>query len=713
MIDSISRQYLRLLFLKKKDFSSNLKSFSLKAALFILTASAVFTSGLVVRAEIIIGIVESYDLQSKQATINLGKKDSVGKYDRGKIELTSLDSPNVRFIGANIVVISVDENSAVVSVREAPGVQVPVKVGAKVTLDTDSGLARREEEAKLLASEQAEQARQQRQLEQARAEQARQQRQLEQARAEQARQQRQLEQARAEEARQQRQLEQARAEEARQQRQLEQARAEEARQQQQLETARAEPARQQPQLEPKNAPTQLESEDIDEPARAKPARQQQQLETARAEPARQQPQLEPKNAPTQLESEDIDLDEIGEFWRTSSSEDLQGSSIANLPSDYLKTYIAARRDPSPETYYNFAQVLIDYEIPDKALAWLKETQLRFPLTKAVNNFYQAVALIENGKIEQGQNLINTAGLPNNEFKDEFKSYLYTQNGQWDKVFSLSKKRQSPITYNNYLIAFYCTKPPAINRDTRLNLNNCPFGNALYSQPESYEELETFRSISQEALAKYPDNPYILNTLGFLALQSEDYNRAYDYYQQLAQLLDEFDSTPPQLQLLKANAINYLNNFNQNYEFLDSTSQELALLRSRQDSQTKLSVLNGVGNIYTRLSSGVSPVGILGILGGTLLRIRQSKIQTRSIIDERNSVLDQMRTTFSRDIVLMPARPKLEAKSLLELASNQIDNQLNIYDNFWNCQCPNPQSSINKSQNSRFDQDNRCYRTCKE
>ena len=642
MIDSISRQYLRLLFLKKKDFSSNLKSFSLKAALFILTASAVFTSGLVVRAEIIIGIVESYDPQSKQATINLGKKDSVGKYDRGKIELTSLDSPNVRFIGANIVVISVDENSAVVSVREAPGVQVPVKVGAKVTLDTDSGLARREEEAKLLASEQAEQARQQRQLEQARAEQARQQRQLEQARAEEARQQRQLEQARAEE-----------------------------------------------------------------------ARQQQQLETARAEPARQQPQLEPKNAPTQLESEDIDLDEIGEFWRTSSSEDLQGSSIAKLPSDYLKTYIAARRDPSPETYYNFAQVLIDYEIPDKALAWLKETQLRFPLTKAVNNFYQAVALIENGKIEQGQNLINTAGLPNNEFKDEFKSYLYTQNGQWDKVFSLSKKRQSPITYNNYLIAFYCTKPPAINRDTRLNPNNCPFGNALYSQPESYEELETFRSISQEALAKYPDNPYILNTLGFLALQSEDYNRAYDYYQQLAQLLDEFDSTPPQLQLLKANAINYLNNFNQNYEFLDSTSQELALLRSRQDSQTKLSVLNGVGNILTRITSGVNPIGIVGILGGTLLGVRQSQTQTQSIIDEHNSVLDQMRTTFSRDIVLMPARPKLEAKSLLELASNQIDNQLNIYDNFWNCQCPNPQSSINKSQNSRFDQDNRCYRTCKE
>ena len=674
MIDSISRRYRRLLLLKRKDSSSNWKSLSLKVVLFFLTASAVFTTGLIARAEIIIGIVESFNPQSKQATINLGKKDRVGKYDRGKIELTSLDSPNVRFIGANIVVISVDENSAVVSVREAPGVQVPVKAGARVTLDTDSGLARREEEAKLIATQQAEEARQQRQLEQARAEQARQQRQLEQARAEQARQQRQLEQARAEQARQQ-QLEQARAEQARQQ-QLEQARAEQARQQQ-LEQAR-----------------------------------QQQLEQARAEQARQR-QLEQANSPTQLESEDIDLDEIGDFWRTSSSEDLQGSSIANLPSDYLKTYIAARRDPSPETYYNFAQVLIDYEIPDKALTWLKETQFRFPLTKAVNNFYRAVALIENGKIEQGQNLINTSGLPNNQFQDDLRSYLYTQKGQWDKVFSLSETRKSPITYNNYLIALYCTKPPAINRYTSLNLNNCPFGNAVFSQPESYEDLETFRSISQEALAKYPNNPYILNTLGFLALQSEDYNRAYDYYQKLAQQLDEFDSTPPQLQLLKANAINYLNNFNQNYEFLDSTSQELELLRSRQDSVTKYSALNGVGNILTRLSSGVSPIGIVGILGGTLLRMRQSQIQTRSIIDERTSVLDQMRTTFTRDINLVPARPELEAKSLLKLASSQIDNQLRLYDNFWNCKCPTPNSPSSTSQSNTVNQENRCYRACEE
>ena len=110
MTNSISRQSRRSLFLKNNNSSSNWKSLSLKAVLLFLTASAVFTPGLLVRAEIIIGIIENYNSQRKQATINLGKKDGVGKYDRGKIELTSLDSPNVRFIGANIEVVKVNES---------------------------------------------------------------------------------------------------------------------------------------------------------------------------------------------------------------------------------------------------------------------------------------------------------------------------------------------------------------------------------------------------------------------------------------------------------------------------------------------------------------------------------------------------------------------------------------------------------------------------
>ncbi|MGK7915934.1 MAG: tetratricopeptide repeat protein [Prochloraceae cyanobacterium] len=651
MTNSISHQSRRSLFLKNNNSLSNWKSLSLKAVLFFLTASAVFTPGLLVRAEIIIGIIENYNSQRKQATINLGKKDGVGKYDRGKIELTSLDNPNARFIGANIEVVSVKENSAVVKVREAPGVQVPLKAGARVTLDTGSGLARREEEAKLLATQQAEEARRQRQLEQARAQQARRQREIEQARAQQARRQREIEQARAQQARRQREIEQARAQQARRQREIEQ--------------------------------------------------------------SRRQRQPEPANTPTQQKPEDISLAEARDLWGSKSPGDLQGSPVSDLPSDYLKAYIAARRQPSPETYYKFAQVLIDYELPDKALTWLKETQSRFPLTKAVNNFYRAVALIASGDIQKGQNLLETSGMPDNRFTDELRSYLYTQKGLWDKVFSLSKTRKSAITYNNYLIGTYCTQPPALNRDTRLSLNNCPFGNALSVQPQSYQDITTLRTISQRAMVMYPDNPYIINTLGFLALQAEDYNRAYSYYQQLAQLLDKYDSTPPRLQSLKANAITYVNNYNQNYEFLVQRSQNLQLLRSRQNTLSSFIVFDGVGDVFTRVHRGTSTYSIIGGILGTLVRARQSTIQARRLAEERNSILDQMRLTFTRDINLVPARPDLEAKSLLKLASSKVDKQLLRYDNFWNCQCPTSNSSGSASQSSRVNRDSRCSRTCRK
>ena len=626
-----------------RDF---LRSSSLKIALFFLTVSAILIPGMSsVRAEIIIGILEKYNSQRKQATINLGKKNGVGKYDRGKIELTSLDSPNVRFIGANIVVISVSENSALVSVREAPGVQIPLQKGARVTLDTGSGLARREEEAALLANQQAERARQQRQLEQARAERARRQRQLEQARAERARQQRQLEQARAERARQQRQL------------------------------------------EPK--PPEIKHQKI-----------------------------EPEPISTQQKPQVISLKEARDFWRQSSLEDFQSNSVADLPSDYLKAYVAARKDPSPETYYNFAGILIDYEISDKALTWLKETELRFPLTKAVNNFYQTVALTATGDIQKGRNLLGTSsGMPNNQFTDEFKSYLYTNDGEWDKVFSLAKTRNSSITYNNYLIALYCTRPPAPSRKNSSISRDCPFGNrvSVSVRAKQYQDLATLRKISQEAIALYPDNPYILNTLGFLALQSEDYNRAFDYYQQLARLLDKYESTPPRLQLLKANAINYVNNYNQNYEFLSGRSQNLQLLRSQQNSLTGLIALDGAGDIVTNLSNGGSTYGVIAGVLGALARLTESRIQARRIAAERNSILDRMQITFTRDINLVPARPQLEAESILKLFSSKVDKQLILYDKFWHCKCPTTSNSSAPltGKQTPSDSENNCYQTCRK
>ena len=656
MTDSILRQYHHL-FVKNSHSTHKRTSLALKSALFFLTALAVFVPGLPVSAEMISGKIEKYDPQLQQATIDLGKEDGIDKYDRGKIELTSLDSPNVKFIGANVVVISVEENSAVVSVREAPGVQIPVTVGSKVTVDTESGLARREEEANLLAAQQAEEARRQQQLEQARAEQVRLQREREQALAEEARRQQQLEQARAEQVRLQREREQALAEEARRQQQLEQAR-----QQQEREQALAEEARRQQQLEQ--------------------ARQKQEQEQANAAIPQESEDPNLESEDPDLKPENPDLEEAKEWWTTNLPKELQNSSIIDLPLDYVKAYIATRKEPSSETYYKFAQILIEYEILDRALTWLEEAKFRFPNTKGVNNYYRAVAYVASGNLKQGQNLIETSGIPKNQLREELKSYLYTYKGQWDKVFTLSKNRKSAVTYNNYLIGIYCTKPPALNRDTSLSPSNCPFGKTTTAQPENYDNIETLRSISQEAIDLYPNNPYILNTLGYLALQAEDYDRAFDYYQKLAKVLDKFESTPPELQVLKANAISYLNNYNQNYEFLADTSQDLELLRSQQGSVGNAIALHGVGNILTTITSGLSPAGIVGILA-SIMSLGESRREAQRIIDERNSLLDQMRVTFARDIKLIPARPNLEAKPLLKLSSNQIEQQLRLYDDFWN------------------------------
>lgn len=645
MIDLNSPQYGCVSHFNKKRFSSNWKTLSLKTSLFLLSTAAILAPGLSAQAEIVIGIIENYSPQSRQATISLGKQDGVGKYDRGKVKLTSLDSPNVEFIGANIVVVSVDDNSAVVSVREAPGVQVPIQAGAEVTLDTDSGIARREEEAKIIAAQQAAEARRQQQLEAALAEKARRQRELEEARAAETRRQRELEEARIQETRRQQQIEEARAVEARRQREIEEARAAAARSQQQS-------------AEPETPPIAVAPEAIT-------------------------PQPEEKS---------IDLDEARNLWQSESSPDSE-TSASDLPLDYLQAYTNAREQPSPETHYRFAEVLINYEISDQALTWLEETRSRFPATKPVNNLYRAVALIQQGKIKEGQSILENANLPDDKLTDQFNSYLYTQKGDWDKVFASTESSDSAVASNNRLIALYCTKPFDFERDTDLTPNACPFGSTPTAventdnddvdpddddddddqdraEAESEENRATLKEIGAQAIADYPDDPYILNTLGFIALQSEDYELAYEYYQQLAKLVDQYGSTPPRLQLLKANAIEYVNNYNQNYEFLAENGEDLKSLRSRQNSVTDAIIIGGVGSAVTSaLSDNVSPIGLIGGVLATFLRFNQSKSRARGIAKERNSIADQMHTTFTKDIDLVPTPPSLEAKSLLDLTSS--------------------------------------------
>lgn len=673
MIEPISRHNGRSLLLNRKGFLNNWKVLSLKTSLLVLSTAAILAPGLSVKAEIIMGIIENYSPQNRQATISLGKQDGVGKYDRGKIKLTSLDSPDVKFIGANIVVISVDQNSAVVEVREAPGVPVPIQPGAEVTLDTDSGIARREEEAKIIASQQAEAAQRQQQLEAARAEKARR----------------------------QQELEAAREAEIRRQQEIEAQRIAAAQRQQELEAARTEEARRQQEIEAQR----LEAE------RQAAVRRQEELESAKASIP---PQIRPQR---DSEQQTADLGEAKNLWRGQTAE-VDSANADDLPLDYLQAYTNAREQPSPETHYRFAEVLINYEISDQALTWLDETKQRFPATTAVNNLYRAVALIQQGEIEAGQNILEASNLPDDQLTDEFKSYLYTNQGQWSEVFALSetKEQDSAVIYNNRLIALYCTKPFTFERETDLSPTVCPFGSsspqpvakdedlddeeaAERAEAESNRNRETLRQMGEKAIAAHPQDPYILNTLGFIALQSEDYQLAYEHYQELAILLDEYESTPPRLELLKANAIKYVNNYNQNYEFLAANGEDLESLRSRQNSLSDAILIGGAGSlITTALTNDISPVGIVGGLLSTFLRFNQSKSRSKGISEETNSIADQMHQTFTKDIDLLSTPPSLEAKSLLNLSltppntdldsskveenSPEIDQKLRQFDDFW-------------------------------
>ncbi len=631
-----------------------------KISIILVAGALVLSRGFSSWAALITGKVQDYDPTSKQATINLGKSDGIDKYDRGKIELSSLDDPNTRFVGANITVLSVDQNTAIVSVREAPGVQIPIKPGARVTLDTGSGAVRRTKEAQLLAQQQTPS--NPNQIEQARAAAARRQRELEQARAAPAQRQRELEQARAAAAQRQRELEQAQARQAQQERELEQARAAAAQRQRELEQAQAQQTRQERYPEQAQASAAQRQRELEQ-ARARQAQQERELEKAQASAAQRRRELEQAQTPQDWTTA------ARTYWRQDSPADIQvGGQVADLPSDYLSAYLNARRQPSPETYYAFAQTLIDYQVPQKALMWLTEAESSFPQTRAVNDVYEAVALAQLGEVERGLSHLELSGMPDDPLITEVKSYLLTQKAAWQDVSSLYEQKHSPVTLNNYLIAQYCTQPPQIGRETEIEPAPCPFGSIISSSEPSTEGLKTIRKLSGRSALRYSSDPYLLNTLGFLALQTENYERAYVYYQQLAQVLDRHSSNPPQLESLKVNAFNYVNNYNQNYEFLTSRSVNLDLLRARQDRITAFISLQGAGNLASDLINDRSTRRIFVNGARALVGIIRSNIQSNQLADERRAILDQMRRIFAQDMNLIAARPKLEAKQLLTLTA---------------------------------------------
>ena len=641
---------------------------------FFLALLMTLGHGLLVLAAVVAGQVQSYTPAIRQATISLGAANGVGKYDRGQIELVSQDNPNARFIAANIVVLQVNQNSAVVEVREKEGLQVEIGQGAHVLLDVGSGHARREEErilAQQTQDQQAEVAQQQQRLEQ-----ARQQRQWEQAQAERAQRELRLEQARAQEAAQQREFELAQAERQRveqaQQQQQAQQQEQIAQQQeeQELQEAIAEQQRMQQELEVAiNAQLQRQQELQTAIAQAEQA--QRDLEIAQAEEARARQELEGQVAELPSQPAVPSTGEVRDLWGQPSQASIAaGGPNADLPQDYLEAYRQARSQPTPEHYYAFAKVLIDYELPDKALMWLDEAETTFPQTKTVNDTYEAIALADMGQPEQGLTLLESSGLTDRQLKDEIRSYILTSMGEWDQVAALSESTPTAVTQNNRMIAQYCKQPPEIDRDTDLPPMPCSVLGQNVSADPSEDGLEAIQALDQELGRQYSRDPYVLSTLGFLALQVEDYDGAYRYYKEMSRLLDRSNSTPPQLLDVKASAINYLNNYNQNYDFLANQSQDLALLRAEYGQAMQASAIRGVGSVVAGVTGTVSPpnmvIGAIRAVDG-LFRARTRR---RRIRRERNDLLDQMRSTFRQDLGYVAARPSLEPGRLLQFTDPQ-------------------------------------------
>ena len=259
------------------------KAFCKSTIAFLLALLITVSYGLLVAAAVVTGQVQEYSPNIRQAWINLGTADGVGKYDRGQIELVSQDNPNARFIAANIVVLQVNQNSALVEVREREGLQVEINNGAHVLLDVGSGQARRDEDLLLAQEAQAQEAEIEQQ--QQRLEQVRRQRQLEQAQAQRAQRELELAQARARETAQREAYEIAQTERAQPQQEQQQA------EQQTVEEAIAAEQRRQQELEVAIAQEQQRQQDL-QIAIAEAEQAQREFEIAQAEEARALQELE-------------------------------------------------------------------------------------------------------------------------------------------------------------------------------------------------------------------------------------------------------------------------------------------------------------------------------------------------------------------------------------------------------------------------------------
>lgn len=346
-------------------------------------------------------------------------------------------------------------------------------------------------------------------------------------------------------------------------------------------------------------------------------------------------------------------------------------SDSNLPENYLQSYAAARTQPSPPTYYAFAKTLIDYELADEALLWLDEAEKCFPKTRSVNRLYRAVALGQKDRFAEAELALNEATqFANEPIYTEIESYLATRQGNWEEVIALADKEPTDITIGNHLIAQYCAKPPLLERKSEIPPSSCPFGNPIDVEDPSDAGREELSQVTARFGERETENTYLLNTLGFLALQMEDYDLAFRYYTQLSEAVENRDLAEPGILALQASADTYVRNYEQNIDFLKEKEQDIALLRSQRRTVTAISTAAGVASVATRIGGSSSTGSIIGTGVVALARLFGGRRQSRRLKREQRELLDNVRQTFLSDITLLPARPDLDPNRLLSTGNLQ-------------------------------------------
>ena len=356
-----------------------------------------------------------------------------------------------------------------------------------------------------------------------------------------------------------------------------------------------------------------------------------------------------------------------------SAQSLPELSDSNLPQNYLDAYAAARTQPSPQTYYAFAKTLIDYELADEALLWLGEAEACFPRTRAVNRLYQAVAFGQKDRFAEAELALNEASqFAGEPIFTDIKSYLLTRQGKWEEVIALAESNPSDVNVSNYLIAQYCTNPPELERDSDIPPSPCPFGNVLGSVEPSEEGREQLTQITMQFGERETENPYLLNTLGFLALQMEDYDLAFRHYTQLAGIVaeEDRDRVAPSILALQESADIYVRNYNQNNDFLKEKEQNLDLLRSRRRKLTAISTGIAAASIATRIGGSSSTGSIIGTGIIALAQLFGGRGESKRLKREQRELLDSVRQTFLADITVLPARPDLDPNLLLRANRQQ-------------------------------------------